>query len=228
MEMKLSDRMNKGLLLVPVLMFLGLTVYEGIVFLLQILLETFGNEMQQIRWESFFLDRARYFGVFCAFILFIALLWIVIIPWKKHLSRKQRLAWCAGYLLFSVLMLGFVLPQLGRVRETFCRTPCYTNLKQIYIALRMYADDYSGFLPPDLETLKNGYLTDDRTYYCPTQLKNEKPGRIDYEYYGRGHKITYPPFLLLADRDGNHPFLYRNMMLSDGTNCSRQIKKPEK
>lgn len=92
----------------------------------------------------------------------------------------------------------------------------------------MYADDYSGFLPPDLETLKNGYLTDDRTYYCPTQLKNEKPGRIDYEYYGRGHKITYPPFLLLADRDGNHPFLYRNMMLSDGTNCSRQIKKPEK
>lgn len=74
MEMKLSDRMNKGLLLVPVLMFLGLTVYEGIVFLLQILLETFGNEMQQIRWESFFLDRGRYFGGFCAFILFIALL----------------------------------------------------------------------------------------------------------------------------------------------------------
>lgn len=74
MEMKLSDRMNKGLLLVPVLMFLGLTVYEGIVFLLQILLETFGNEMQQIRWESFFLDGGRYFGGFCAFILFIALL----------------------------------------------------------------------------------------------------------------------------------------------------------
>lgn len=65
--MKLSDRMNKGLLLVPVLMFLGLTVYEGIVFLLQILLETFGNEMQQIRWESFFLDRGRYFGGFLRF-----------------------------------------------------------------------------------------------------------------------------------------------------------------
>lgn len=64
MEMKLSDRMNKGLLLVPVLMFLGLTVYEGIVFLLQILLETFGNEMQQIRWESFFLDRGVTSAVF--------------------------------------------------------------------------------------------------------------------------------------------------------------------
>ncbi|MCI6287350.1 MAG: hypothetical protein MR727_01290, partial [Lentisphaeria bacterium] len=81
--MKLPDRMNKWLLLVPVLMFLGLTVYEGIVFLLQILLETFGNEMQRIRWESFFPDRARYFGGFCGFILFIALLWTVIIPWEK-------------------------------------------------------------------------------------------------------------------------------------------------
>ena len=225
--MKLPDRMSKGLLLVPVLMFLELTVVEGIVFLLRKYLEMTGNEMQLIQWESFFLDRARYFGGFCGFILLVSLLWIVIIPWEKHLSRKQRLAWCAGYLLFALLMLGFLLPQLGRARETSCRIVCYTNLKQIYLALKLYADDYSGFLPPDLETLKTQcYLTDNQTFYCPTQRKNEKPGRIDYEYFGRGHKITDPPFLLLADRIGNHPFHFRNMMLSDYTNCSRQ--EPDK
>jgi len=223
MKMKLPDRMSKGLLLVPVLMFLGLIVFEGIVFLLQKYLEMTGNEMLLIHWQNLFLDRARYFGGVCGFILFVSLLWIVIIPWEKHLSRKQRLAWCAGYLLFAVLMLGFFLPQLGAASEKPRRIACYSNLKQIHIALKMYADDYSGWLPPDLVTLKDGYLTDDRTYYCPTQLKNEKSGRIDYEYYGRGHKITDPPFLLLADREGNHPFHYRNMMLSDGTNCSRQI-----
>ncbi len=222
MKMKLPDRMSKVLLLVPVLMFLGLTVFEGIVFLLQKYLEMTGNEMLLIRWESFFLDRARFFGGFCGFILLVSLLWIVIIPREKQLSRKTRLAWCAGYLLFAVLMLGFLLPQLGAASEKPRRIACYSNLKQIHIALRMYADDYSGWLPPDLETLKEGYLTDDVTYYCPTQLKNEKSGRIDYEYYGRGHKITDPPFLLLADRPGNHPFHFRNMMLSDGTNCSRQ------
>ena len=43
--MKLPDRMSKVLLLVPVLMFLGLTVFEGIVFLLQKYLEMTGNEM---------------------------------------------------------------------------------------------------------------------------------------------------------------------------------------
>ena len=224
MKMRRPQWLYKIVLLVPILMFLGLSVYEGGVFLLKQYLETAGNEMLLIRWQNLFLDRARYFGGVCGFILLVSLLWIVIIPWEKHLSRKQRLAWCAGYLFFALLMLGFALPQLGRARETSCRISCYTNLKQIYIALKMYADDYSGWLPPDLETLKTQcYLTDDRTCYCPTQQKNEKPGRIDYEYYGRGHKITDPPFLLLADRDGNHPFHYRNMMLSDGTNCSRQI-----
>ena len=222
--MNLPDRMSKGLLLVPVLMFLGLTVVEGIVFLLRKYLEMTGNELLLIRWQNLFLDRGSFFGGFCGCILLIALLWIVIIPWEKHLSRKQRLAWCAGYLLFALLMLGFLLPQLGRARETSCRIVCYTNLKQIYLALKMYADDYSGCLPPDLETLKTQcYLTDDQTFYCPTQRKNENPGRIYYEYYGRGHKITDQPFLLLADRPGNHPFHYRNMMLSDFTNCSRQV-----
>ena len=222
--MNLPDRMSKGLLLVPVLMFLGLTVVEGIVFLLRKYLEMTGNELLLIRWQNLFLDQGSFFGGFCGCILLIALLWIVIIPWEKHLSRKQRLAWCAGYLLFALLMLGFLLPQLGRARETSCRIVCYTNLKQIYLALKMYADDYSGCLPPDLETLKTQcYLTDNQTFYCPTQQKNEKPGHIDYEYYGRGHKITDPPFLLLAERDGNHQFHYRNMMLSNGTNCSRQV-----
>ena len=182
MKMKLPDRMSKALLLVPGLMFLGLTVVEGIVFLVRKYLEATGNEMLLIRWESFFLDRARFFGGFCGFILLVSLLWIVIIPKEKQMPRKTRLAWCAGYLLFAVLMLGFFLPQLGAASEKPRRIACYSNLKQIHIALKMYADDYSGCLPPDLETLKTQrYLTDDRTYYCPTQQKNEKTGRIDYE-----------------------------------------------
>ena len=36
--------------------------------------------------------------------------------------------------------------------------------------------------------------------------------------------------LLLAERDGNHQFHYRNMMLSNGARCSRHVplKKPGK
>ena len=225
--MKLPDRMSKGLLLVPILMFLGLTVVEGIVFLLQKYLEMTGNEMLLIRWQNLFLDRARSFGGVCGIILFFALSWAIKIPSEKQLSRKQRLAWCGIYLLFSALMLALCLNGSGSPNEKVRQVNCFSNLRKIYFALRMYAEDHSGFLPPDLETLKpNESLDDNELCLCPTRLAMGKRGRIDYEYYGRGHKITDPPFLLLADRPGNHPFHYRNMMLSDGTNCSRQ--EPDK
>ena len=83
---------------------------------------------------------------------------------------------------------------------------------------------HSGWLPPDLTALRPGYLDDDPVYHCPA--REGKSEVTDYEYFGRGHKISDPPFLLMAERDGNHQFHYRNMMLSDGTNCSRQ--EPDK
>lgn len=214
----------KVVLLVPILMFLGLSMYEGGVFLLKQYLETAGNEMLLIRWQNLFLDRARSFGAFCGIILFFALFWTLKTPSEKQLSRKQRFVWCGIYLLFSVFMLALCLNGSGSPNEKVRQVNCFSNLRKIYSALRMYAEDHSGFLPPDLETLKpNESLDDNELCLCPTRLAMGKRGRIDYEYYGCGHKITDPPFLLLADRDGNHPFHYRNMMLSDGTNCSRQI-----
>ena len=221
MKMKLPDRMSKVLLLVPVLMFLGLTVVEGIVFLLQKYLEMTGNEMLLIRWQNLFLDRARYFGGFCRIILFFALFWAIKTPSEKQLSRKQRLAWCGSYLVFAVILLGIFLRQLGGVTESGRRLECFSNLRQIHVALQMYADDHSGWLPPDLKTLRPGYLDNDPVYLCPA--REGKSEGTDYEYFGSGHKITDPPFLLLAERDGNHQFHYRNMILSTGVRCSRHV-----
>ena len=228
--MKLSERLNKGLLLVPVLMFLGRLVYDGIIWGLQKYLEAAGNEMQLLRWEHWFwsLDRARSFGGFCGICVLFTLIWIPMIAREKQLSRKARIVWCGSYLIFAVILLGIFLRQLGGVTETGRRLECFTNLRQIHLALQMYADDHSGWFPPDLNALRPGYLDDAPVYHCPAEEgKNEG---TDYEYFGCGHKISDPPFLLMAERDGNHQFHYRNMILSNGERCSRHVplKNPEK
>ena len=229
-KMKLPDRLTPGLLLVPLLMFLGRVMYDGIIRLLGFLLETYGNEMQLVQWEHWFwsLDRARSFGGYCAFCLIVTLIWIPLTAREKHLSRKARFAWCGSFLVFAVILLGIFLRQLGGVTESGRRLECFSNLRQIHVALQMYADDHSGWLPPDLKTLRPGYLDNDPVYHCPA--REGKSEVTDYEYYGRGHKISDPPFLLMAEHDGNHQFHYRNMMLSNGERCSRHVplKKPGK
>lgn len=223
LKMKHPDRLPPALLLVPLLMFLGRVVYDGIMRLLGFLLETYGNEMQLLQWEHWFwsLDRARSFGGYCAFCLIVTLIWIPLIAREKQLSRKKRLAWCGSYLVFAVVLLGVFLRQLGGVTETGRRLECFSNLRQIHVALQMYADDHAGWLPPDLKTLRPGYLDNDPVYLCPA--REGKSEGTDYEYFGSGHKITDLPFLLLAERDGNHQFHYRNMMLSNGERRSRHV-----
>ncbi|MCS7179901.1 MAG: DUF1559 domain-containing protein, partial [bacterium] len=41
-----------------------------------------------------------------------------------------------------------LLPALSKAREKARQSVCMGNLKQIYTALRMYVNDYDGFLPP--------------------------------------------------------------------------------
>ena len=167
MEMKLSDRMNKGLLLVPVLMFLGLTVYEGIVFLLQILLETFGNEMQQIRWESFSLDRARYFGGF--------LIWAI-----RANGRKLRIRESARLGLIVALLLMFLLPCLCAPRETGRRIRCISNLKYAWLEL---LEKYPDKLP---DSFVVSFPRSHTVRYCSAGRSGKESRFILFED-GRGH-----------------------------------------
>lgn len=120
------------------------------------------------------------------------------------------------YLFLALLWLFASLPPLGRARERAKRISCTSNLKQIYMALGQYEEDNEGFLPPELKTLQeSGYLTDLEIYHCPSRLRPNAEFS-DYLYFGKDRKLKAPPFLLVRDRDKNHPGVYWNNLFSDG------------
>jgi len=45
------------------------------------------------------------------------------------------------------ILAAMLLPALSRARERARRAVCMNNMRQIYLGLRMYAEDYDGFFP---------------------------------------------------------------------------------
>ncbi|NLX07152.1 MAG: DUF1559 domain-containing protein [Phycisphaerae bacterium] len=102
------------------------------------------------------------------------------------------------------------LPALSRARETARRSVSMSNLRQIGIAMMMYANDFEDQLPPDLEALvANRYVTKE-VFSSP--LKPEAFDGPSYVYTGP-RKLSEVP-------DVTHEILAHEnpAYLSEGTN----------
>ena len=70
---------------------------------------------------------------------------------KTHRTTNQR----GGFTLIELLvvmviialLVGLLLPALGRAREEARKTQCRSNLRQIGLAMTMYANDNQGHTP---------------------------------------------------------------------------------
>lgn len=179
-------------------------------------------------WEYFAVFGMEGFLVISTLFLFLLTVALII---NNAFSRKVR-GWQKTKIVFLHLFLLFVvflvfISFLGRAREKARRISCFSNLRQIYLALDLYASDNESQLPPDLKILSDtDYLADQRVFRCPSRRRPNSEFS-DYIYYGAGQTLEYgmwqkqkfegkTPFLLAKDRDKNHPGKYCNLLMSNG------------
>ena len=84
------------------------------------------------------------------------------------------------------ILAAMLLPALSQAREKAKAANCMNNLKQIGLALMMYAGDYDdcliGFRNPYKFCTGAPYLTNKKTYRCPSDRNAGKPA--GFEQYG--------------------------------------------
>ncbi len=164
--------------------------------------------------------------VFVSFIFLLLSLGLALVSLLSRKVRGRRKAVkTLLYLFIALLWLSLGIFLIRRADECVGRIACASNLRSIYLSLEQYSADYDGFFPPELKTLyESGYLMDGRVYCCPSRT-SPNAEFSDYLYFGKGRKLKEPPFLLMRDRDGNHPGVYWNNLFSDGRVRPELVKR---
>src|SRR3954462_12352912 len=112
------------------------------------------------------------------------------------------------------ILIGILLPTLSRARESAHRTACASNLRQLTIAMRYYADAHRDRLPNAndaggdgnvdlglvLVTLANDYVKKPELFHCPSD-QTPMPSSIyssDYDVENSA-RMSYDFFSLWWD-----------------------------
>jgi prepilin-type N-terminal cleavage/methylation domain-containing protein len=120
-----------------------------------------------------------------------------------------------------LILVSFVVPQIGGARAKARVVKCANNLRVIGSALVMYADENGGAFPADLSGLYPTYVGDHMTFDCPsTAAEPTVAGGVvtsaDYVYQPGLTDESSGGTPVAADADGNHSN-GRNVVFATGS-----------
>jgi prepilin-type N-terminal cleavage/methylation domain-containing protein/prepilin-type processing-associated H-X9-DG protein len=126
------------------------------------------------------------------------------------------------------ILASMLLPALSRAKESANRILCTSNLKQVELALRLYADESDGFYPPRTNayrwpTLLAEFYRTTNLLVCPTDLRHGAPltssGTIydsaQRSYFINGWNDFFQEALSSADFDEYMSGRYRRASLKE-------------
>jgi len=129
------------------------------------------------------------------------------------------------------ILAAMLLPALARAREQARRGVCISNIKQIGLALKMYAQDYDENFPVDTSTVANmrtvqalsllvgttteqGYMEDAGGFKCPSDMMW---GRAGSTLEGTSLTLNVDPYNRLVDKCSYAYALQLNEQTADET-----------
>ena len=144
------------------------------------------------------------------------------------------------------ILASMLLPALNQAREKAKLSKCVSNLKQLGLALTIYADDYDDWLPPHSlsfpEYAKNlkeciydkGYIKNKNVFFCPSRpigSSNTRTnwyfrnyGRISYTYCG-GHGSSWSSKRLTVPKTASTKQLMVDTVNTSNTNHPKHIEQ---
>jgi prepilin-type processing-associated H-X9-DG protein len=93
-------------------------------------------------------------------------------------SFVRYLVWGIGIVVIGGMLISVMLPSLCRSRETANRVKCASNLKQIGLAISLYAQDHGGQYPHLLAVLPSVEDITAEVMTCPSS-NDERPAATD-------------------------------------------------
>lgn len=131
---------------------------------------------------------------------------------KKWVYFGSWHAWFFLLVPVAGLLVGIIWPAMSRARQQALVCRCLANLRQIGLAMELYADGHAGNYPPNLDVLvKQGYVTTN-VLVCPAATSQSNG--FSYTYIpvqsrrsDSGDILVYEPLTNHGGQSGNVVFV---------------------